>query len=111
MPVDARSPTDLPPIAADFNLVFPAEGPFLEHLVANGHLKPKDRERVLSFAQEGLIPILNAIARLGLVPERQLATLMAEFLDLPLVARPDYPDLAVLSGPSLRYLKKNGIVP
>jgi general secretion pathway protein E len=109
--MDGRSPIDLAPAAGDLNLIFPAEGPFLEHLVAEGHLKPKDRERVLTFAQEGFIPILNAVARLGLVPERQLATLIAEFLDLPLVARSDYPDIAVLNGPSLRYLKKNGILP
>ena len=109
--MDARPPIDPLPTAGDRNLIFPAEAQFLEHLVANGTLKPKDRERVLTFAQEGFIPLLSAIVQLGLVPERQLATLIAEFLDLPLVVRSDYPDLEVLNGPSLRYLKKNGIVP
>jgi general secretion pathway protein E len=99
------------PALEDRNLVFPAEAAFLDRLVSGNHLKRKDRERVLTFAQEGFVPIASAIAQLGLVPERQLATLMAEFLDLTLAAPSDYPDLAVLEGPSLRYLKKNGIVP
>jgi general secretion pathway protein E len=109
--MEAQMLTDLAPVADDRNLILPAELPFLEHLVAGGQLKRKDRERILTFAQEGFVPIVSAIAQLGLMPERQLAVLMAEFRSLRLVAAPDYPALPALEGPSLRYLKKNSLIP
>jgi general secretion pathway protein E len=109
--MEAQTLTDLAPVVDDRKLIFPAELPFLEHLVAGGQLKRKDRERILTFAQEGFVPIVSAIAQLGLMPERQLAVLMAEFRSLRLVAAPDYPALPALEGPSLRYLKKNSVIP
>jgi general secretion pathway protein E len=52
------------------------------------------------------------LTRLGLVPEDQLAKLLAGFLDLPLVQAKDLPDIPLLADQlQLQFLKSNRIIP
>jgi general secretion pathway protein E len=110
--LEAALEPETTPSLGEQGLLTQSESAFLGHLISKGHIKSKDGERILTFVGESSTSLVGAITQLGMLAERQLALLMSEFLDLPLVAPPDYPDRPALSdGPSLRYLKKHGIVP
>ncbi|MDJ0739720.1 MAG: GspE/PulE family protein [Gammaproteobacteria bacterium] len=62
-------------------------------LVDSGQLAPADLERALRLQQDQdpPEPLLQVLAKLGLVPERTLATRLADYLGLRLVRADEYP--------------------
>jgi general secretion pathway protein E len=83
-----------------------------ESLVHTGKIDSRGLERAIrlrSSTAEGLVALLP---RLGLISERDLAEAIAGYLDLPLVAERDYPDLPVLGDKiGARYLREAHVLP
>ena len=61
---------------------------------------------------DGREPLLQVLAKLGLVAERDLAEAIAAVLDLPIAAAKDYPERPLLEDRfSLRFLRESRILP
>ncbi|MFT3763170.1 MAG: type II secretion system ATPase GspE [Pseudoxanthomonas sp.] len=84
-------------------------------LLAKGRLKETDLVRVRRLQEDGGADVLDLLARLGLVSERDYAEACAQVLDLPLLAARALPELApelpdeFVPGP--RFLKQFHVCP
>jgi general secretion pathway protein E len=85
---------------------------FVDFLIERGTLAAAQRERVLTLRGERGESEALIVTRLGLAPERAVASLLAEHLGLPLVDPGDYPASPVLPdliAPS--FLARSRVVP
>jgi general secretion pathway protein E len=90
-----------------------APGPRLgERLVAQGRLSPRDVERALLAQAEMGDLFGRVLVKLGLVSESDVARVLSEQLDVPLLAAADYPEtLPAVDGVALEFLVSNSLVP
>jgi general secretion pathway protein E len=81
-------------------------------LVEAGRLDRRGLERAQRLVVDGRESLLQVLAKLGLVAERDMAETIGEVLDLPLVAPKDYPERPLMEDRlSLRYLREARLVP
>ena len=81
-------------------------------LVEAGRLDRRGLERAQRLVVDGRESLLQVLAKLGLVGERDMAEAIGEVLDLPLVAPRDYPERPLMEDRlSLRYLREARLVP
>ncbi|HWU70598.1 MAG TPA: type II secretion system protein GspE, partial [Pseudoxanthomonas sp.] len=95
-----------------------AEGRIVAALLAKGRLKEADLARARRLQEEAGGALLDLLARLGLVSERDHAETVAEVLDLPLVNVKELPDAPPepvgddeTAALSLRFLKQFHLCP
>jgi general secretion pathway protein E len=75
-----------------------AESELVDFLVARRRLDPVHRERVQALRRERGESAAVIITRLGMIGEREMAALLAEFLGIPLAGEADYPAAPVTTG-------------
>jgi general secretion pathway protein E len=81
-------------------------------LVEAGRLDRRGLERAQRLVVDGRESLLQVLAKLGLVAERDLAEAIGEILDLPLASAKDYPERPLLEERlSLRFLREARLVP
>jgi general secretion pathway protein E len=80
-------------------------------LVEAGKLDEAAADRALRLRQDSAERLEQILAKLGLVPERDIAAAMAHELDLPLAGPGDYPDEPVCEGASPKFLRQAQILP
>ena len=100
---------ELPPPTNDAGAVDEALGRLL---VERGRLDPAGLGRAQRVREASHAPLHLLLPKLGLVPEREVAEILAQLLDLPLAGEADYPDLPP-SGDriSVNFLKEARILP
>ena len=83
-----------------------------QRLIAAQKLSPRDLERAL-VAQKEMGGLLGEVlVRLGLVAEADVATILRDQLDVPLVDSDDYPEEPIeIEGLPKDYLQNHGVVP
>jgi general secretion pathway protein E len=83
-----------------------------QRLLERGKLDKAGFERVWRLHEQHGQRIETVVISLGLVPERDMAELLAEFLSLPLMQPADYPAEAVFDGGmSTAFLKESRVLP
>jgi general secretion pathway protein E len=81
-------------------------------LIRTGKLEPRALDRALKVRSGNRESLLQLLPKLGLISERELAELVAQQLDLPLVTVRDYPVLPVLEDQiSARFLRDSRVLP
>jgi general secretion pathway protein E len=91
--------------------VDPAEA-VAQRLVETGRLDRRGLERAQRLVVDGRESLLQVLAKLGLVAERDLAEAIADVLGLPLVGPRDYPERPLLEDRlSLRFLREARLLP
>jgi general secretion pathway protein E len=81
-------------------------------LVEFGKIDRRGVERAQRLVADGRESLLQVLAKLGLVAERDLAEAIAAVLDLPVVAPKDYPERPLLEDRfSLRFLRESRVLP
>jgi general secretion pathway protein E len=89
----------------------PAEA-IAQRLVESGRLDRRGLERAQRLVVDGREPLLQVLAKLGLVAERDLADAISAELALPLATPKDYPDRPLLEEKlSLRFLREARLLP
>lgn len=94
--------------------VLPAVSPggLFELLAEAGAIDQEDLARALEFSEKEQSSAPDAVTRLGLMSEVEVAGALAEALKLERVGVADLPDLAVLGQPlNVEFLKTRGVVP
>lgn len=90
----------------------PVRQSLARRLIESGKLSPSDLQRAERLAAESGDRLELVLTRLGIVPERDVADLLAELLDIPVAVAADYPDAAVLETKlGSRFLSKVQIIP
>jgi general secretion pathway protein E len=85
---------------------------FLDHLLGLGRLDAAQHARVAALAAGTGDSEVVLVARLGLMPERELAGALAQFLALPLAGAADYPQSPVLGDRlSTAFLRRSRVMP
>jgi general secretion pathway protein E len=85
---------------------------FLETLVSARRIAPGALERARHVALESNDKLENALTRLGILSERELAEVMAEYLHVSLLAPADYPATPVLAERlGARFLGETRVLP
>jgi general secretion pathway protein E len=88
------------------------EGGFADYLVASQKLASASLERVRQLAADSNDRLATILTRLGLMTERDLATALAEYCELPLAEPADYPGAPVLEETlGARFLRDNALIP
>ncbi|HXV22660.1 MAG TPA: ATPase, T2SS/T4P/T4SS family [Alphaproteobacteria bacterium] len=83
-----------------------------ERLVETGRLDRRGLERAQRLVVDGRESLLQVLAKLGLVAERDLAEAISGVLDLPLATITDYPERPLLEDRlSLRFLREARLMP
>ena len=84
----------------------------IAHLLATGRIAQGGVERAAQAAAESQERFETVLTRLGLMPERELAEVIAKVLDRPMAATADYPQVPVLDSQlNLRFLRETGLIP
>lgn len=83
-----------------------------DQLVAEGKLSQVDLDRGLLVNENNTNGLGPLLVRLGLVSDRDLATVFAKSYDFPLLGDDDFPDVPIEDCPlSIKFLKEANIIP
>ncbi len=83
-----------------------------DQLVAEGKLSQADLDRALLVNENNSVGLGPLLVRLGLVSDRDLATVFAKSYDLPLLGDDDFPDVPIEDCQlSIKFLKEANIIP
>ncbi|MCZ6526463.1 MAG: type II secretion system ATPase GspE [Gammaproteobacteria bacterium] len=86
--------------------------PIGDQLVAEGKLTQADLDRALLVNENNSTGLGPLLVRLGLVSDRDLATVFAKSYDLPLLGDGDFPDVPIEDCQlSIKFLKEANIIP
>lgn len=80
-------------------------------LIASGRLEEAAAEKAFRLQSGSDECLEHILTRLGLVHEKDVTEAMAAELGLPLVAPEDYPDMPVVEGASVKFLRQAQVLP
>ena len=92
--------------------IHPIRRALTQRLIESGKLTPADLERAERLSAESGDRLELVLTRLGMVPERDVAELLAALLDIPLATAAHYPDTSILEAKlNSRFLHKVQLIP